>query len=135
MPIKITAISSKPISREMFRARWRMLGHTLRMADDVPAKLTMLTFFNLTTKKNPAKHFAGRPRITLPARIDQDLVRIHQAAATTRRTLSSWTTSLPRRLTNISDLRSLEALASRRKRWIEIVDNAHTLLMQRETAP
>ena len=40
-------------------ARWRILGHTLRMTDATPAKHAMLLYFDKITKG-----FMGRPRVT-----------------------------------------------------------------------
>ena len=115
----------------MFRARWRMLGHTLRMADDIPAKRTMLAYFTTTS---PAARYAGRPRITLPTKIDSDLTHIHEVAAAASRRAPAWTRTLPTRLTTLSELHQLEKLARARKGWQKLVDSAHTLLKQREQA-
>ena len=122
---------SKPVSEDMFRARWRMLGHTLRMADDIPAKRTMLAYF---THTSPAARYAGRPRITLPTKINSDLTHIHEvaAAAAAPRRAPAWTRTLPTRLTTLSELHQLEKLARARKGWQKLVDSAHTLLKQRE---
>ena len=120
---------SAPVTADMFRARWRMLGHTLRMADDIPAKCAMLAYFT-----TPEARYAGRPRITLPTKISQDLTHIQEAAAAAPRKAPQWTHTLPARLTTISELHQLERLARARKGWQKLVDSAYTLLKQREQA-
>ena len=123
--------ATRPVSEDMFRARWRMLGHTLRMTNDIPAKRTMVAYF---TQAISAARFVGRPRITLPTRISQDLTRIHEAASTQRRT-PAWTRTLPPSLTTLSELCQLERLARGRQGWQGLIDSAHTLLKKREPAP
>ena len=88
-------------------ARWRMLGHTLRMTDDTPAKHAMLHCFDKITKG-----FMGRPRVTLPLVINKDL------KATQRETAQF---GLPLQLKSISDLRQLETLARDHKKWKNVV--------------
>ena len=91
-------------------ARWRMLGHTLRMTDATPAKHAMLHYFDKITKG-----FMGRPPATLPLVINKDLKAMQQATAQL---------GLPPQLKTISDLRQLETLATDRKRWMSIVQCA-----------
>ena len=62
-----------PLQPEICAARWRMLGHVLRMTDDTPAKHTMLHYFN---KFQSGEGFRGRPRTTLLVIINQELEMI-----------------------------------------------------------
>ena len=92
-------------------ARWRMLGHTLRMTDDTPAKRAMLHYFDTTTSS-----YLGRPRHTLPLTINNDL---KLAAAQPQDITSQF--NLPSQLKTITELRSLEKLANDRDQWIQLV--------------
>jgi hypothetical protein len=94
-------------------ARWRMLGHTLRMADETPAKLAMLHYFD-----KPAKSFLGRPRQSLPSAIEKDLL----LAAKQPKIEGQFDLSrLPSKLKTIGHLRDLETLAKDRKLWEKLV--------------
>ena len=120
---------SKPVSEDMFLARWGMLGHTLRMADEIPAKRTMLAYF---THTSAAARYAGRPRITLAKKINLDPNHIHEVTAAAPRRAPAWTHTLPTRLTTLSELHQLEKLARARKGCQKLADSEHTLLKQRE---
>jgi hypothetical protein len=99
----------EPIIRN---ARWRMLGHTLRMNDTIPAKRATLHYFDQIEKG-----FLGRPRHTLPLEIDNDLKR----ASKQEPNHPVLTLGLPNQLRSIEDLRTLEALAAVRPKWEAIV--------------
>jgi hypothetical protein len=99
----------EPIIRN---ARWRMLGHTLRMSDDIPAKRATIHYFDSDTEK-----FLGRPRHTLPRAIDKDLER----AAAQPDQHPARKLGLPKQLKTINDLRKLESLAAVRSKWDNIV--------------
>jgi hypothetical protein len=101
-----------------------MLGHVLRMNDDVPAKQAMLYYFHDEKK---AKSLAGRPRTTLPIVIDQDLQSVAHAAKKPGRKKNTIKALSPR-LTSISDLRTLEKRARERKEWKTTIEDAHALL-------
>jgi hypothetical protein len=103
---KMTAL--EPIIRN---ARWRMLGHTLRMSDDIPAKRATIHYFDRTT----ARKFLGKPRHTLPRAIDKDLERA--AAQPDQHPAQAWST----KSTANDDLRKLESLAAVRSMWDNIV--------------
>jgi hypothetical protein len=92
-------------------ARWRMLGHTLRMTDDTPAKRAMLHYFDVTTSS-----YLGRPRHTLPLVINKDL----KLAAVQPHDITGQF-NIPTQLKTITDLRRLETLANDRKQWIQLV--------------
>jgi hypothetical protein len=94
-------------------ARWRMLGHTLRMTDDTPAKRAMLHYFDPTAANSS---FLGRPRQTLPLTINNDL---KLAAAQPTDIMGQF--NLPHQLKNINDLRRLETLADDRQQWKQLV--------------
>jgi hypothetical protein len=99
----------EPIIRN---ARWRMLGHTLRMDDSIPAKRATLHYFDQI-----AKGFQGRPRHTLPLVIDKDL----KQAASQPIEHQVHTLDLPSQLKSIEDLRKLESLARVRSEWNIVV--------------
>jgi hypothetical protein len=92
-------------------ARWRILGHVLRMSDEIPAKKTIKRYFD-----QGSRSFLGRPRTTLATVIDQDL----KLAAAQPINLG-----LPEQLKDQSDLEQLEMHASDRKKWKSIVTNMH----------
>ena len=119
------------MSEIIFKARWRMFGHVLRMKDEVPAKQTMIYYF-LTGKTT--KGFVGRPRTTLSVTIDKGLRAIHQAATKPGRKKNT-IKILPSRLSCIDDLRTLEKAANGRKGWMKMIEDSHALLQsQREKA-
>jgi len=93
-------------------ARWRMLGHVLRMHEDTPAKRAMLHFFDART----SGAFLGRPRTTLQTALGQDL----QEAASHPH-LKQY--DLPKQFKNGSDLIRLEEIAKERTEWRSIVAN------------
>ena len=79
--------------------RWRLFGHILRLLDNTPAKLSMIHYFKSTERK-----WRGRPRITLPLRLAEDMAAV--GAGT---------------LNTIADLRRLEMLSCDRSSWREVV--------------
>ena len=92
-----------PISTSMKRARWRKLGHILRLDDEVPGQKAMRYYFD---KPINSKRFAGRPRITLPVKIDND---IKKCADTNNIGVTKFTSN--------EDLDTLKEIAYDRKRW------------------
>ena len=113
-----------------------MLGHKLRMTDETLAKLTMLAFFN---------HTANNQNILLAHHAPTFLLESTKISIP----LSNW-------LKTIVDSIVLDEIIATKanqhqlfdearnfglleiihgKNGIKIVDNAHTLLTQRETAP
>ena len=66
---KIT--DTKPISVEITKRRWKMLGHTLRMNPNTPARRSMKYFFEKRSKKK----FKGRKRATIITTINNDITR------------------------------------------------------------
>ena len=63
--------NTKPISIDITRARWKLLGHTLRMHKDTPARRAMKFFF----EKENIKKFRGRKRSTIVTTINKDIKR------------------------------------------------------------
>ena len=88
------------ISRIITRARWRLFGHILRLPSDAPAVLSMVSYFQCDDHK-----WRGRPRITLPVKLDDDL---HRAAC--------------RRLQSLEDLERLSDVAAVRSEWRQLLD-------------
>jgi hypothetical protein len=76
-------------------SRWKLLGHTLRMADNTPAKLAMIRYFE------PASEgFVGRPRTTIPVLLNNDLKEVNP------QTLHRL--KIPAKLNSLEDLWRLE---------------------------
>ncbi|XP_065197602.1 uncharacterized protein LOC135829123 [Sycon ciliatum] len=91
---------AEPISRIITRARWRLFGHILRLPSDAPAVLSMVSYFQCDDHK-----WRGRPRITLPVKLDDDL---HGAACG--------------RLQSLEDLERLSDVAAVRSKWRQLLD-------------
>ena len=113
-------------------------------------RLRMLAYFENDVAN--IEGFVGRPRTTLPVIISQDL-ECMKAAADERTTQNSYKSrkktkkeiateeqlaklysTLPNQLKAIEDLKSLEKLANARKKWRQLVDDAHALRSQRAKA-
>jgi hypothetical protein len=84
---------AKPISKEMFIARWKLLGHILRMSDEVPAKKAMIHYF---LEHREVGKYAGRPRTTIATKISQDLKDIAEEASHRRGRKKATIASLPK---------------------------------------
>ena len=100
-------------------ARWRMLGHVLRMTKDTPAKHAMIYYFS-----NRKDGFTGRPRTTLPIIIDKDLKAMAKQTSTHH---NQNELDIPKQLTDLSDMEKLETLANSRQKWKSIVTNMQVL--------
>ena len=86
-------------------SRWKLLGHTLRMA---AAKLAMIRYFE------PAlEGFVGRPRTTIPVLLNNDL---KEANPQTLHRLN-----IPGKLNSLEDLWRLEQVARERTSWQHLV--------------
>jgi hypothetical protein len=130
-----------PLSLEMFLARWKLFGHTLRMNNEVPAKQAMLDYFSIE-KSGETSAFQGRPRTTPPIVLSQDLEQMKAAAAEARanatnkqrktaaQQLANLYAKIPNQLRSLKDLQQLEQLARTRKEWIQLVNDAHALQLQ-----
>ena len=75
-PHKINSIAlykttnTKPLSVDITKARWKLLGHTLRMDKDTPARKAMKFYFQ---NENCAK-FRGRRRSNIVNTINRDII-------------------------------------------------------------
>ena len=108
--------NTRSISSLARNSRWKMLGHVLRMADDIPAKQTMLHYFD---EVKSGSGFRGKPRTTLPIVISKDLSEIAEKKATPF--------AIPTQLKTIKDLKALEEVANKRDMWMKLVTNMHVL--------
>ena len=108
---------SNKLSETIRDSRWRMLGHVLRMADDIPAKRTMIQYFREKTTC-----FRGTPRTTLPIIINKELEEINEKAKELATELK-----LPTQLKTIQDLKALETIAQQRMKWRYLMTNMHVL--------
>lgn len=101
------------------KARWRLLGHILRMDNATPAKFATMAYYQDTE----SERFAGRPRTTLPGLLDKDIDLAHKQNKS-----DSPLQLLPKQLLKqLDDLLELETLASDRKEWRSIVANMYVL--------
>jgi hypothetical protein len=126
---------SQPIRHEMFHARWRMLGHTLRMSNKIPAKKAMITYFE--ELEGEAIGIQGKPRTTLPNVINKDIQMIREVFEVVRNTdrqTAAQLERIPCQLKSKEDLFTLEKMAKARTKWRKFVDNAHALLTERDEA-
>ena len=140
---------SEPFGVSMFDARWRMLGHTLRMSNNVPAKQATMSNFALADSPM-APGFQRKPRTTLATVLEHDISTMKiimgehaEIARNTRRKrakkeiyadeqLAQIYGALPSQLKTIEDINCLEKLAKARTKWKRLVDDAHAWLSQRE---
>ena len=71
---------SRPISRSIVTARWRLFCHVLRLPRDAPAQRAIDHYFVDTE----AATFRGRPRTSLPTTLCSDLRDIEALRALSR---------------------------------------------------
>ena len=91
--------NAEPISVLSRRARWKLFGHILRLPEATPAQVSMTAYFQ---RQN--RGWLGRPRITLPVVIDNDLAKA---------------TSM--RLRSLKDLETLRLVARNRQSFNDII--------------
>ena len=60
--------NSKPVSIEVTRRRWNLLGHILRLDKETPARKAMKCMF----EERSSKTFRGRKRATIHTTIDRE---------------------------------------------------------------
>ena len=96
---------SAPLSQEITKSRMRLFGHILCMDTNSPAQKAMQYYFE-SNQQN--KQFRGRPRITLPTVLNNDI----KAAA-------SQNQNIPESFESIADLHTLRQLAADRSAWKE----------------
>ena len=63
---------ARPLSVEITEARWKMLGHTLRMHEKTPARLAMKYYFQIPPG---VKKYRGRKRTSIITTINRDIER------------------------------------------------------------
>ena len=61
----------KQITLEILAGRWRLLGHVLRLNVEIPAHMAILNYL----KKSNKQKFQGRPRVTLPLTLNEDITK------------------------------------------------------------
>ena len=98
---------SKPISVDITERRWKMLGHTLRMPPNTPARRAMKYFFEKRTNKK----FRGRKRATIITTINRDI-------STTKKNTPLFVVQPVK--TEVS-LHNIRTKAKNRKQWMKIV--------------
>ena len=89
------------LSVEIVLSRWKLFGHTLRLHIDTPAQRSMDFFF----EESKAGRFRGRPRVNLPWKLNDDLIKYSGTDMT---------------LKNADDLRALRELAQDRSEWTNL---------------
>jgi hypothetical protein len=103
--------NTQALSHTIRGARWRMLGHVLRMDDQIPAKYAMKHYFDSTGSK-----YRGKPRTTLQVVLDRDL----QVGAANIQANHPFL-GIPSKLRSLEELEQLESIAQERSNWKLIV--------------
>lgn len=93
---------TRPIAVDITRARWKMLGHCLRM-QNTPAYNEMKTYFDFQ-EEDGRKKFAGRPKSNIYTTIKKDIKLAHI-----------------KNLESKEDFYRLQSLASDRDLWRKLV--------------
>ncbi len=106
------AAGEKPLSLQILSARWRLLGHCLRLPADTPVIKAITNYF---TPSN-ARGFRGKTQIMLPVTLHNDIIRV----ATPHRESSGILG-----LKTARDLDKLIRLAGNRKEWTELVNRLY----------
>ena len=102
-----------PISINILIARWKLLGHILRLNANTPAIKAMQYFF---TEIEGAKKFRGRPRTTIVTTINNDLKNLYATNDNIINTLN-----FPSKLSNLQDFNKLKSIAQDRNTWQEVI--------------
>ncbi len=95
------------LSDDMRNARWKALGHMLRLNREVPCQKAMDYYFEENEK---CKKFSGRMRTTLPVKINEDIKIAHSKDNTIQIS----------KFENSHDLKLMRETASDRKLWKEL---------------
>ena len=98
------------ISLDILKNRWKLFGHTLRLNENTPAQKAMKYYFTKTTKGK----FRGRPRITLPRKLNEDIVKYNSGLLHDVKNLKT-----------LEDLIILKDLAKDRNKWKVLTDNIY----------
>ena len=105
--------SEEPISVSMKKMRWKAFGHMLRLPTDTPCQQSMNYYFEINKNQ---KCFSGKPRITLPTTINQD---IKEAVSETNNiNFINHVESFESR----EDLENLRKVANDRKVWKTVIN-------------
>ena len=92
------------MSVDITTARWKMLGHTLRMDEKTPVRLAMKYYFQVPPN---AKKFRGRKRTTIVTTINRDI----------QRTKTLYPEFDLKPINSELDLRNVRVKAMNRKHW------------------
>jgi hypothetical protein len=98
--------NSAPVSLIALEQRWKLFGHILRSDSETPANIIMKKYYQLQTYQQ-----SGRPRLTLPTVLDNDVKYLPPSA-----------THRGFRLNNINWYNHYKILASNRNQWQEFVN-------------
>ena len=99
---------SRPLTIDITKARWKMLGHALRLDENTPARKAMKYYFQIP--KN-AQKFRGRKRATIVTTLNRDIERTREGNESFQ--ISSLKTEL--------DLNNIRVKALDRNHWQKIV--------------
>ena len=105
-----------PLSLQILSARWRLMGHCLRLPIDTPVRKAMCHYF----QPSNAPGFKGRARTTLPITIHNDLRRATTASSDFFHHFGICS------LNSMQDLVKLTQLAANRKVWLEMVNSIYS---------
>ena len=105
----------EPVSLTEKKGRWRLLGHILRRDQQIPANQAMTYYFKQTNNTG----FRGKPRTTLPTKLDEDLVKYFNKTEQ----LKEHGYSKILRLRNNTDLNEVRDKAADRTEWQCLVEN------------
>ena len=100
--------NTKPISVDITKRRWTLLGHILRMDKNTPGRLAMKYFFEKRTNRK----FRGRKRTTIVTTINRDI----------KKTRDKYNDFNVEELNSEIRLHNIGAKARNRKLWKVIVD-------------
>ena len=102
----------KPLSLQILSARWRLLGHCLRLPTDTPVMKAIRHYF----KPSSAPGFRGKSRTTLPVTLHNDILRVATPIRGPFGILG---------LKTSNDLDKLIRLADNRKEWTQLVNRLY----------
>ena len=104
----------EPIQLTILDARWRLLGHVLRLGPETPAFKETTFFFHQQHPK-----FRGRPKTTFPITIHNDIQRLK----TRKPNKTSTTHQHLTQLKSTSDFQKLQAIAADRMKWKQLTQD------------
>jgi hypothetical protein len=121
---------TRPLSLEIIRSRWAMLGHISRLPQDAPAQKCMETYFRDINAEGTAKSrgHKGRPKTTLPILLHQDLAKLHSTDRSMHFSATEFTSKL-----HLKNIQSVARNPSRDK-WTNAINflvSVHEKIWQR----